>query len=294
MNLQAIPLWAVFGLLSASLSATQMLLLEKFKTPPFPAAFWNKVACSLYMLPFVMATGLPSNPLFYALLATQSLLWVVSDVVFFKGVNQVGAGVIARLLPIGALISFLLWFTIDWHLAGIYAAMPIRSIAIICVFCLSAFFAWNLRSCVITHKALRLIWFTLCANIAGTLFTKLITQQTDISNGIFGYVFCESLIMITMWLIYYARWRPVPAQIMFGLPAIKTGLVVGLASSFTVATALYAFYHIDNPAYVGAVRYLNAVMIFFYNRAIGRANEGKLWAGFGIVTCAAMLVVLRG
>jgi len=35
-------------------------------------------------------------------------------------------------------------------------------------------------------------------------------------------------------------------------------------------------------------------MIFFYNRATGRANEGNLWAGFGIVGCAAALVLLRG
>lgn len=287
------PLWAVFGLLAALLSSAQMLLQERFKTAPFAMAFWNKVACALIMIPFVIMTGLPSNPLFYALLATQALLWVVSDVVFYRGINEVGAGVVARVLPLGTLLSFFLWFAIDWPLAIAYASAPAHTVAIIAVFCLSAFFAWNLRTCAVTRKALRVIWFTLFASVTGALFTKVITQQTGIGSGIFGYVFTEALIMITMWLIYYAVKRPLPAKVMFGLPAIKSGMAVGSVSAFSVAAALYAFYHIDNPAYVSAVRHLNAVMIFFIYRATGRPNKGHVWAGFGIVACAAALIVLK-
>src|SRR5512140_3764297 len=150
-----LPLWAVFGVLAASLSATQMLLQEKFKTQPFAMAFWNKATCVLVMAPAVYITGLPTNPVFYALLATQALLWVVSDVIFFRGINEVGAGVIARVLPFGTLISFFLWFAFDWNLAVAYAAAPLHSIAIIAVFCLSAFFTWNLRNCPVTRKAIR-------------------------------------------------------------------------------------------------------------------------------------------
>ncbi len=292
--LSPLPLWAAFGFLAAILSSAQMLLQERFKTPPFAMAFWIKVACALVMAPFVIKTGLPTNPAFYALLSVQALMWVVSDVVFYKGINEVGAGVVARLLPMGAIISFFLWFVIDRPLALTYAAAPWRSSAIVFVFCLSAFFAWNLRTCPVTRKAVRVIWFTLFAMVAGTLFTKVITQQTEVNSGVYGYVFSEALIMIMMWLVYYAFKKPLPVKVMFGAQAIRSGLIVGIVSAFTIASYLYALYHIDNPAYVTAVRHLNAVLIFFFYRAIGRPNEGRLWAGFGIVACAAALIILRG
>ncbi|MFA5040846.1 MAG: hypothetical protein WC464_04340 [Bdellovibrionales bacterium] len=288
-----VPLWVVFGLLAAFLSSSQMLLQEKFKGAPFAMAFWNKVVCALVMLPFVIATGLPTNPFFYTLLAIQALMWVISDVVFFRGINEVGAGVVSRLLPIGTLISFFLWFAFDFDLAAAYAKAPAFSLAIVFVFSLSAFFAWHMRSCPVTRKAIRVIWFTLFATVAGTIFTKIITQQTDADTGVFGYIFAEALIMITMWLVYYAIKRPLPANVMFGIKTAKAGLAVGTASAFTIAAYLYALYNIDNPAYVTAVRHLNAVMIFFIYRATGRPNDGKLWAGFGIVACVAALIVLK-
>jgi len=289
----SIPLWAVFGLLAAGLSTTQMLIQEKYKAPGFATAFWNKVMCAIAMVPFVIETGLPTNPYFYVLLAIQGLMWVISDVIFYRGINEVGAGVVSRLLPIGTLISFLLWFAVDWPLAIAFISTPVHSAAVFAVLSLSAFFAWNLRTCPVTRNAIRVLWFTLLANVVGTVFTKYITQQTDVGTGVYGYVFTEALIMMSFMMIYYAVKRPVPANVMFAPATIKAGLAVGLASAFAIAATLYAFYNVDNPAYARAVRYLDAVMIFFIYRATGRPNEGKLWAGFGIVACAAALIVLK-
>jgi len=288
-----IPLWAVFGIVAAGLSSAQMLLQERFKTAPLPMAFWSKAACALVMLPFVVAVGLPANPVYYALLVAQSLLWVVSDVIFYRGINDVGAGVVARILPMATFASFFLWFAVDWPLASAYAAQPLHSAMIAGVFGLSAYFAWHLKECPVTRKALRVIWFVLFANVAGSLSTKIITRYAGIEQGISAYIFCEALIMIAMWLIYYAIKKPVPARIMFGWPSIKAGLIVGSVAGFAIAATVYAVYHIDNPAYVSAVRYLDAVMIFFYYRATGRPNHGHVWAGLGIVACAAALVVLK-
>ena len=270
-----------------------MLLQEHFKAAPLPMAFWSKVACAIAMIPFVAQAGLPDNPVYYGLLVAQSLLWVVSDVIFYRGINESGAGVIARILPMATLASFFLWFAFDWHLASVYLATPMRSAAIALIFCLSAFFAWHLKKCAVTRKTLRSIWFVLFAAIAGSLSTKLITQYADISQGVPAYVFCEAVIMITMWLAYYAVRRPVPVAVMFGGQSIKAGMTVGCAAACAVAATVYAVYHIDNPAYVAAVRYMDAVMIFFFYRATGRPNQGRVWAGFGIVACAAALVVLK-
>jgi len=288
-----IPLWALFGILAAALSSAQMLLQERLKAAPLPMAFWSKAACALVMIPFVVAVGLPHNPLYYMLLIAQSLLWVISDVIFYRGINEVGAGIIARILPLATLVGFFLWFAIDWPLANSYIAQPLHSAMIAIVMGLTAFFAWHLKSCPVTKKALRAVWFVLFASIVGSLSTKIITQYADIQQGISAYIFCEALIMLTMWLLYYAVRRPLPLQVMFGLSAIKSGFQVGAVAACGIAATVYAVYHIDNPAYVSAVRYLDAVMIFFFYRATGRPNQGHVWAGFGIVACAAALVILK-
>ena len=287
------PAWAAFGFIAAVLAAAQMLLQERFRTAPLAMAFWCKGACAVAMLPLVVTLGFPSDPVYYALLAAQSLLWVVSDVIFYRGINEVGAAVVARILPLGTFASFFLWFAVDWPLARAYIARPEHSLAIAAVFGLSAFFAWHLKECVVTRRALRAIWFVLFANVAGSLSTKIITHYADINQGVPTYVFCEALIMMAMWLGYYAVKRPLPVATMFGWPSIRAGAAVGAVSSLSIAAGLYAVYHVDNPAYVSAVRYLDGALIVFINRATGRPNRGHVWAGLGLVGCAAALVILR-
>ncbi|MDE2029592.1 MAG: hypothetical protein KGI97_03405 [Alphaproteobacteria bacterium] len=289
----ALPLWAVFGFLGASLSAAQMLTQEKLKAAPFPMAFWCKVVCAVVMAPFVVLHGLPSNPFYYALLAAQSLLWVVSDVIFYRGINASGAAVIARVIPIATIVSFFLWFAVDPHLALAYIATPVRSAVIVAVLCLLALFAWRLKDCKVTTQALRTVWFVLFASIVGSVSTKYITMQADIGQGVYAYVFVEAVIMIAMWLAYYAVKRPVPPRAMFGGAAIKAGFGVGLPAAFAIAATVYAVYNVDNPAYVSAVRYLDSVLILLAYRAMGRPATGRIWAGLGVVACAAALIVLK-
>ena len=100
------PLWAVFGLISATLSAGVFLVQERFKLDGFVMAFWNKVTAIVIMLPLVIYMGAPDNPQFYLLLCAQAMLWVVSDVIFFNAIPKVGAGVVSRLLPVSTIATF--------------------------------------------------------------------------------------------------------------------------------------------------------------------------------------------
>ncbi|MDR3450327.1 MAG: hypothetical protein P4M15_11380 [Alphaproteobacteria bacterium] len=291
--MSAVPLWAMFGLAAAALSATQMLLQERFRAEPLPVAFWSKVACALVMLPFVVIHGMPHNPLYYALLAAQSLLWVVSDVIFYRGINQASAGVISRVLPMATILSFFLWLAIDWTTARAYIAAPAHSAAIVAVLCLLAAFAWRLKNCAVTIGAMRSVWFVLFASVAGSVSTKYITQQADIGQGVYAFVFGEAVVMIAMWLLYYAIKRPLPASSMFGPRAVRTGMTVGAVAAFATAATVYAVYHVDNPAYITAVRYLDSILILLYYRATGKPSKGHVYAGLGIVACAAALVILK-
>ncbi len=285
--------WAIFGFAAAGLSAAQMLLQERFKTAPFAMAFWGKAGCALVMLPFVIAHGLPDNWYYYLLLTAQSLLWVVSDVIFYRSISESGAGVISRILPISTIASFFLWFAIDWPSASTYIATPWHSLAIIIVLSLSAFCASELKKCPVTMAAFRKVWFVLLAAIIGTVSTKYISQQAAIKQGVYAYVFCEALIMMAVWLLYYAVKPPLLPKIMFSPSSIKSGVIVGSVSAFAVAATVYAVYNADNPAYVSAIRYLDAVMILGFYRLTRRPDPSRIWAGLGIVACAAILIILK-
>ncbi|MCK5519104.1 MAG: hypothetical protein KAI61_06795, partial [Alphaproteobacteria bacterium] len=81
--------WEVYGLLAASLSALMMLMQERMKVDGFSLALWCKVACVITAFPFVLAHGLPSNPMFYFLLGIQALVFTISDVIFYRNIPLV-------------------------------------------------------------------------------------------------------------------------------------------------------------------------------------------------------------
>lgn len=125
-----IPAWSIFGLSAATLSAAMMLSQEKLKIDGFALAIWCKIACVIFTFPFVLAQGLPTNPLFYVFLGIQACMFAVNDVILFRNIPTLGAGIISRLMPITIILGFLLWFAIDPSLFSKYAAHPVISIFI--------------------------------------------------------------------------------------------------------------------------------------------------------------------
>lgn len=288
-----IPLWAAFGLTSATLSAGMMLIQEKVKLDGFAMAFWNKVACVTFMLPFVICFGAPENPYFYLLLTAQALLWVISDVIFFNAIPKVGAGVVSRILPASVIITFCLWFVIDPATWDKYTQTPLQSILIFITLCGSVYFAACLRHCPISWRALRLIWFVLFAAVLGPLLAKLVTQQASFSQGPFAFVFFEALTMITLWLVYYLIRTPIPRAVMFSRKAAKAGFMAGAFSSLMVASNVAAITLVDNPGLIPAVKFMDTILILAFYKMSGRKEQSDILSGLGIVFCAVAIVLLK-
>ena len=150
--LMIIPLWAVFGLITAIFSAAMMLMQEHYKVNGYALAFWIKVACVLVSLPFVFLNGVPDNPLFYFYLALSAVLYAISDVYFFSAIPKSSAGSVSRLVPSAGVIGFLLWFIIDPDLFFTYMESPLVSGLIFVTLCLFAFFAFKLKKCTVTMQ----------------------------------------------------------------------------------------------------------------------------------------------
>jgi hypothetical protein len=287
------PLWAGLGLISATLSTGVFLTQERLKLPGFVCAFWNKIACAAFALPFVIYFGAPTNPSFYLILVAQAVLWVISDVIFFGTITKVGAGLVSRILPVSVIITFFLWFAVDPSTLEKYLSTPVLSMAVVLALCSSVYFAMRLKHCPVSWAAVQMIWFVIFAAVVGPMAAKLVMGQSTFRQGPFAYVFFEALAMIGMWLVYYAIKKPVAHNVMFNLNAVKGGATIGVFSFLMVASNVAALQLVDNPGLLPAVKFTDTFLILLYYKWIGRKEQSDVIAGIGIVACAAVIIILK-
>jgi hypothetical protein len=287
------PVWAVFSLFCAASSALVLIIPERVKCDGFALAFWNKVAAFVFMIPLVLWQGLPGQWEFYALVAAQAMLWVVSDVIFFRALPKVGAGVVSRILPISVIVTFVLWFFFDHALLREYLKTPWRSLFVCAALCGSVYFAMRLKKDPVSWGAIRMIWFVLFAAVVGPLMYKVVTKYATIEQGPFAFVMFEAFVMVSVWSVYYAVKKPVSAAVLFSRESLKGGAMVGAAMTLVSLTKFAAMHYVDNPGLVPAVKYIDAIIIMAYYRAIGKTERADVVAGLGIVGCAAVIIVMR-
>jgi len=287
------PLWAVFALLCAASSALVLIIPERARCDGFALAFWNKVAALIFMIPLVLWQGMPSQWEFYALVATQAMLWVISDVIFFRALPKVGAGVVSRILPMSVIATFCLWFLFDHALFREYLSTPIRSLLVCVALCGSVYFVMRLKRDPVSWAAIRMIWFVLFAAVVGPLMYKFVTKFATIEQGPFAFVLFESIVMVTVWSLFYAVKKPIPTSVLFSKESLRGGVMVGAAMSVVSLTKFAAMHYVDNPGLVPAVKYIDAIIIMAYYRAIGKVEKADVVAGLGIVFCAMAIILLR-
>lgn len=270
-----------------------MLLQERFKLNGYALAFWNKAACFLITVPFVIIHGLPSAPLFYVFLALTAVIYAISDVVFFSSIPKSSAGAVSRLVPSASILSFVLWFAIDPELLDKYLSSPVITLLIFTTLCLFAFFAFRLKKCNVTMETLRNVWFVIFAATVGPIFTKLTTYYAPMEQAIYAYVCFQALMMMVLWLAYLFIRKPVSPSMFFSRVNWQYGLIIGSVSAAAILLKFTSFFYVDNPAYIPAIIALDSVFILFFYKLRGRKIEGDILSGLGIVACAVALIVLK-
>lgn len=289
-----IPLWAILGITAAVFSAATMLLQEKYKVEGLALAVWSKIACVTATLPFVLTFGFPDNPRFYMLLALQAVMFAIADVVWYRQIPHVGAGVISRLFPITVITSFLVWFLFDPSLLHQFVDQPIIGGLIILVLGLAACFGISLKKCSVSSQAIKKIWFVLLANTTGPIIAKLLALNSSASQGPWAYLFVEGLMMLTLWILYIGIRKPIPWSALIEKKTCQSGLIIGFVMVGMIYSYVIGFYYIDNPGYLGAVRLLDAVIIIAVHKFLNKHDESNMKAGLGVVVCAVLLIILKG
>ena len=287
------PLWAGFGLISATLSTGVMLTQERFKLPGFVMAYWVKVFSALFALPFVIWLGVPSDPAFYVLLSLQAVLWVINDVIFFNTITRTGAGVVSRILPLSVIVTFFAWFIVDPSTLQKYLATPYLSAGVVAALGASVYFVLRLKKCAISWAAIKMLWFVLFSAVAGPIVQKILLGHASVKDGPFAFVFFEALAMLLMWPVYYALRRPVAWREMVSLRAARGGGCVAAFSFLMVASNVVALIYVDNPGLLPAVKFVDSFMILLIYKMTGRKEQNDVLSGVGIVLCAAVIVIFK-
>lgn len=275
------------------MTAAMFLLQEKLRVEGFALAFWCKVACVIALFPFVIIYGLPTDMAFYLWVAPTAIMYAIADVILFRHLPDLGAGVVSRLMPITVITGFFVWFLFDPASIRQYAENPVIAALIAASLGGAAYFSARLRKCVFTMKALRILWFMMvCNTFAPALTKEALGHATALQGGI-GYTFAQALMMVVMWLGYLFIAKPMPPRDLMKRHSLRNGLLLGTIMAFGVTVYVLSVAFVDNPGYVSAIRLVSSVMIVAVHKAIGKKDDSDVASGFGIVGCTAALIVLK-
>lgn len=288
-----IPLWFVMALSAAMMTTAVPLVQEKFKADGFALALWNKVFITILTLPILLYVGLPSDPLFYVYLAITSVIYSVSDVIYFRAVPQVGSGVVTRLLPISVVVTFFAWFLVDPELWHSYMAEPRKAVMIGLVFLAFLYFSSRLKQCIVSWQGFRLLWFVIVAACVGPIIGKLALSHAGQVQAPFAYVCIQSLMMVVCLGIFYCWKKPISHQIMFSASSIRTGIILAVISGVMLILKMKAVQLVDNPAFVSLVVFTDALWVLLVYKLIGKKENANIWAGLGIVACAVAVIAVK-
>ncbi|HOO51755.1 MAG TPA: hypothetical protein PLK94_10760 [Alphaproteobacteria bacterium] len=294
------PLWILLGFAASLFNTAIPLIQEKFKGDGFAVAVWVKIAVVVISLPIVLYMGMPTDTGFYILTATSAIIWCINDIIYFRTIPIVGAGVVSRILPASVILAFVVWFFFDPVLLDKYLEHPLQAIAICAIVLLSVIFAIMMKSCPITLKGMKLIWFVVLAAAIGPLIDKLALNiavddgtTTSAGQAPFAFMFTQGLIMLILWTSYSLIKKPITKQIFLAKESVKAGLSIGVVATIKLGLKFQALVYCEHPALLSVILFTDAIWIILYYRLTGKQDHSKIWAGLGLVGCAAALVLVK-
>lgn len=283
----------MLGFAAAIISTIIPLTQDTRKINGFAFAVWVKITVVVINIPFVIAVGWPTDILFYIVTAITALLWAISDVVYFSSINKVGAGVISRTLPLAGIISFPIWFLFAPELLDQYLQSPLQFAAICTILLGSAFFALQMKKCSTSLKGLRLVWFVLFAAIIGPLIEKLALGHAAAKEAPVAFACIQGSFMIALWGLYAVFKKPISMSEFMKAATYKPGIIAGIGSAAFLYLRFEALRLCDHPALLTVILMTDALWILLFYRIMGKKDGSNIWAGLGIVGCAAALVLVK-
>lgn len=287
------PLWSVYALLSALLATAMPLLQERYKADGFSLALWVKIFSVLFSFPYILHYGLPQDWQFYLYVGLTAVLFSISDIIYFRAVPVIGSGLITRLLPSSVVITFFLWFIFDPSLITKYAAQPIKTTLIGLTLLLFTYCASHVKRCAVSWQGVRKIWFVIFAACLGPILCKLAVDHATKQQAPLAFIFVQASMMALILSTTFVVRKPITSAVLFSRNSIKTGFIIGCVMAVMVYLKTKSFQLVDNPGFSSMLMFTDSLWVLLVYRLIGRKEESNVWAGLGIVVCAALVVLIK-
>lgn len=270
-----------------------MYMHQRLNGAASASAVWMKIVAVCVAAPVLYRTGLPNAPMFYAYTAAAAIIWCINDLIYFRNVTKHGAALLARLAPLGVILSFIAWFFIKPGLFDKYMHDPVRFILIGLTLTGAALSAFAVRRCPFSWNALKAIWFVIFAIVAGTFLVKEAVDIAPHTQGVFGYIGIEAALMLCFYAVYFHFREKNAVAAIFSKRGVLTGLIVGGFMASGIILRTYAQQRVDHPAYVSLISMLDVVWLMVLARLSGWKDQSNKGAGLGLVLAAAMLAILK-
>lgn len=268
------------------------LVSEHFKTNTMHMIVWLRIFSVLAVSPLVLFYGLPSDPVYYAAIAGVVILVAITDFIYFGSAARNGAGVTTRIQPFEVFATFVLWTAITPSLLQTYFDSPLRSLCMLLSLLGCVYFALRLQHHEISRRTFRTLLPVILLGALIIVLSKTAMNHSPPHSGVYGYIFLQGLGILA---IYSVLMRFMPHK----FPrmtrdhfVLKAGLFMALCSLAHLFAKYYAFKMVVNPAYVTVVGLTAPLWVWLYYKLTGRPDHDDVKAGFGVVVCAAILIIL--
>ncbi len=289
-----LSLWPLWALCAAFLSALVPLIQERKPVSGYAVALWSKIILVTLLTPIVVFfVDLPKDPLFYVSCFISALIWSICDVIYFRAVPIVGAGVVSRLIPASVLLTFVGWFVIEPSLMRTYLETPLQFTFLSMIILGAVACAVMLKNCPVTLDGFKRIWFVIFAASVGTMIDKLILGTSPAKMGPFAFAFIQGSFMVLLWCGWALLRKPIPLKEFFAPTTLRTTLPIAICATLVVLLKFYALKGADHPALVSVIFFTDAVWILMFYRFLNRREDAQIWAGLGLVACAVLLILVK-
>ena len=93
-------------------------------------------------------------------------------------------------------------------------------------------------------------------------------------------------------LLFSMKDKTVELSEFFSKKQIACSIFLSAIMLVTVLSRIYAFRHVENPAYVNAIVLTAPFWVILFYKMVKHEEKGDIWSGVGIVLCAIVLTLL--
>lgn len=287
--------WPLFAFVGSFISALSLILNQHARISGRLLVLLSRALLVILCLPVVYSMPWPTEPIFYGIMVLSSLCVFYADRKLLDLIAVYNSGVVSRLMPLGRLVTFVGWAILTPMTFISYFDNPYIGIGIVSSFAGSLFFAMKLEKSPLSKEVVHKFMPVIVAYGTTNILNKLAMEHSDYHQGVWYYIFIQSIMIVTMGVFFLPRW--IKRKHITKADALnkRTGIIsIGIALTWmgTMVCRNYAITLSSNPAFAVTIVMLAPVWIVLYNKLIGFKDDSDILSGLGVVACAILLVVM--